>query len=53
MFVILEWVRRGRRISPKREGLVHMVGFVMLISLIVVMNYRDIVRLLNGESFIR
>lgn len=53
MFVLLEWVRRGRRISPKREGLVHMVGFVMLISLIVVMNYRDIVRLLNGESFIR
>ncbi len=53
MFVLLEWGRKGKRISPQREGLVHMVGFVMLISFIVVMNYRDIVRLLNGESFIR
>ncbi len=53
MFVLLEWGRKGKRISPQREGLVHMVGFVMLISFIIVMNYRDIVRLLNGESFIR
>jgi len=53
MFVLLEWIRKGKRISPRKEGLVHLVGFVMLISFIVVMNYRDIVRLINGESFIR
>ena len=53
MFVLLEWVRRGRRISAQREGLVHVVGFAMLIGFIIAMNYRDIVRLVNGESFIR
>ncbi len=53
LFVIIEWVRRGKRISPQREGLVHLVGFVLLIGLIVVISYFDVVRLLNGDSLIR
>ena len=53
MFVMIEWARRGKRISPEREGMVHMVGFVILIGLIVIMSYFDIVRILNGGSFIR
>ena len=53
MFVAIEWVRRGRRISPKKEGLVHLVGFAILISLIVFISYNDIIRLLNGDSVIR
>lgn len=50
MFVIIEWLRGGRPISPRREGLVHLVGFVVLISLIVVISYFDILRLINGEG---
>ena len=53
MFVVIEWVRRGKRISPQREGLVHMVGFAILITLIIVITYSDITRILNGESFLR
>jgi len=53
LFVVIEWVRRGKRISPQREGLVHLVGFGLLISLIVVMSYRDIVRIIAGDSFIQ
>ena len=53
MFVAIEWVRRGRRISPKKEGLVHLVGFAILIGLIVFISYNDIIRLLNGDSVIR
>ena len=53
MFVLIEWVRRGRRISPEREELVHLVGFAILIGFIVFMGYFDIVRLLNGDSLIR
>ena len=53
LFVGIEWVRRGKRISPQREGFVHMVGFALLIGLIVAMSYRDIVRIIAGESFIR
>ena len=53
MFVVIEWLRRGRRISPQREGLVHMVGFAILIAFIVVLSYSDIARIINGESFLR
>ncbi len=52
LFVIIEWVRRGKRISPQREGLVHLVGFVLLISLIVVITVFDVNNLLNGVSLI-
>ncbi len=53
VFVLLEWVRRGKRISPEREGLVHLVGMALLVALIVVMSYRDVVRIIAGESFLR
>lgn len=53
MFVVIEWLRRGRRISPQREGLVHLVGFAILIVFIVVLSYSDIARIINGESFLR
>ena len=51
-FVLLEWVRRGKRISPKKEGLVHLVGFFMLMGLILVITYQDIIRIINGNSLI-
>ena len=53
VFVVLEFVRRGKRISPQREGLIHLVGFVVIIGLIVAITYSDIVRIVNGESFLR
>ena len=53
MFVMIEWVRRGRRISPQREGLVHLVGFMILIGLIIVISYVDVMRIISGESVLR
>ena len=53
VFVVLEFVRRGKRISPQREGLIHLVGFVVIIGLIIAITYSDIVRIVNGESFLR
>ena len=52
IFVALEWVRRGKRISPQKEGLVHLIGFIALILLIVVISYYDIVRIIQGESLL-
>jgi regulator of sigma E protease len=52
MFVILEWVRRGKRVSPKREGFVHLVGFMLLLSMIVIISYYDIERLIQGRSLL-
>lgn len=52
LFVLLEWVRRGKRVSPKTEGLVHFIGFATLISVIMVITYRDIIRIISGGSLI-
>lgn len=51
-FVLLEWVRRGKRISPKREGLVHLIGFFMLMAFILAVTYQDIIRIISGEGLI-
>jgi regulator of sigma E protease len=53
MFVVIEWARGGKRISPKKEGLVHMAGFVVLIGLILAVSYFDVLRILNGGSILR
>jgi len=52
VFVLLEWVRRGKRVPPKTEGLVHFIGFVMLMAVIMLITYQDIIRIVSGESFI-
>ena len=52
VFVLLEWVRRGKRVSPKTEGLVHFIGFAMLMALILLITYQDIIRIISGDSLI-
>jgi regulator of sigma E protease len=53
MFVVIEWARGGKRISPEKEGFVHMAGFVVLIGLILAVSYFDVLRILNGGSILR
>jgi regulator of sigma E protease len=52
VFVLLEWVRRGKRISPKTENVVHLVGFILLMTAILIITYQDIIRIISGESLI-
>jgi regulator of sigma E protease len=52
-FVILEWVRRGKRVSPRIEGLVHSIGFFALIAVMVAITYQDIIRIATGGSLIK
>jgi regulator of sigma E protease len=52
VFVFLEWVRRGKRISAKTEGMIHTIGFVLLIMLILFISYFDVMRLIQGTSII-
>jgi len=51
-FVILEMIRRGRRISPRVEGMVHLIGFMILIALILVVTYGDIANIITTGSAI-
>ncbi len=53
VFVLLEIVRRGKRISPEKEGLVHMTGFALLITFVIVVSYFDIIKAISGESALR
>jgi len=48
VFVLLEWVRRGKRIAPKTEGLIHLFGFAMLITAMLAVTYQDIIRIISG-----
>jgi regulator of sigma E protease len=41
LFILIEALR-GRRINPEREGLVHMVGFMLLIGLLFYITVQDI-----------
>ena len=52
VFVVIEWVRRGKRVPPEKEGVVHLIGFVVLIGLIVLISANDIMRLVQGHSFL-
>jgi len=43
LFIIFEIIR-GKPVPPEKEGFVHFIGFVILITLMVFIIYRDIVR---------
>lgn len=51
VFVLIEMVTRGKRIPPEKEGLVHLFGMVVLLTLMVLISWNDIVRLISGGSF--
>ena len=47
VFLAVEGVRR-RPIDPDKEGMVHGIGFLLLLGLIVVITYQDIARMFFG-----
>lgn len=48
-FVLVEMIRR-KKLPPEKEGMVHMIGFALLILLSVVIAYMDVIKLIaNGR----
>ena len=43
-FALYEWVR-GKPIAPEREGLIHAIGFAILLGVMILVTYQDIVKL--------
>ena len=39
--MVIEAVR-GRRVSPEREGLIHLVGLAVLFSLMILISFNDL-----------
>lgn len=44
LFVIIEWLR-GKPVSREKEGLVHTIGFLILIGFMIFVSYKDIIKL--------
>ena len=44
LFVIIEKLRRGKPVNQKIETIVHNLGFIFLMSLVVLVTYQDIVK---------
>ncbi len=51
-FLFLEWLRRGKRISPKAEGIVHIIGLALFLLFFLAITYQDIIRWISGERLI-
>lgn len=47
LFIVVE-VIRGRRVEPAREGMVHLIGFGLLLLLMGLLTIREISALING-----
>ncbi len=47
-FVLMEKARGGKRIPPRTEGLVHLIGFAVLIGILIAVTYNDIARIMSG-----
>ena len=53
VFVLLEFVRRGKRVAPEKEAMVHFVGLVAMLLFAAVITYFDIIRIFSGEGILR
>jgi regulator of sigma E protease len=51
-FVLLEKIRGGRRMAPQHEGLVNLIGLLVLLAFVAVISYFDILRLFSGQSLL-
>jgi regulator of sigma E protease len=53
LFLLIEVARRGKRIAPEKEAIIHLVGLAAFVVLAVVITFFDISRIAAGESLFR
>ncbi|MDO5111110.1 MAG: site-2 protease family protein [Clostridia bacterium] len=46
VFMLIEAVR-GKPMDPDKEGMIHLIGFALLMALVVFLTYKDVMRLLQ------
>ena len=52
LFVFIEILRRGKRVSPDKERIVHSLGFALMISLLVLVTCQDISRIFDSANIV-
>lgn len=48
LFSLIEMVRRGKKIPPEKEAMVHAVGFMMLMGLMLIITVSDVANWIGG-----
>lgn len=48
LFSVIEVLRRGKKVPPEKEAMVHAIGFVMLMGLMVIITISDVSRWISG-----
>ena len=52
LFVLIEIARGGKKLPPSVEGKTHLIAFALLLALILVISYRDVLKILSGDSIL-
>jgi regulator of sigma E protease len=53
VFIFIEFLRRGKRVAPQKEALVHLTGLALILTLSVVITYFDVLRVFHGDSLLK
>ncbi len=52
LFVLIEILRGGRKVPPEKERIVHSLGFMIMISLLILITFQDISRIFNSPNIV-
>ena len=50
LFVLIEIMRNGKRVSPDKERIVHGLGFIFMLTLLFIITAQDIIRIYQGRE---
>ena len=50
VFALVEWVRRGKRVPPEKEAMVHAIGMLALLGLMLFVTFSDVRNIFLGRS---
>ena len=50
-FIVIEMIT-GKKVNSKYETMAHAIGLVLLLSLIVLITFLDVMRLISGQSIL-
>jgi len=48
LFSLIELIRRGKKIPPEKEAMVHAIGFMMLMGLMLIITFSDVANWISG-----
>lgn len=48
VFLFLEWIRRGKRVSTEREASINFIGILCLLTLMVLVTFKDVFKIFTN-----